>query len=393
MKQKNCIDEKNPIKGIITEEINDFSAQIYDKKINFLIGSGASADALPTLSTKITKNGNGISFEDLVSDLECEERLDMEQLIFKEEYCEKIIKPSFEMDYHDANPQVYENYKSFLEYILFLLFAKKNGDAKRCNIFSTNYDLFIESVAEELMQQRKNFILNDGSDGFRKKVLCASNFNKQVNNTGIFDQFVFEIPVLNLIKLHGSVSWKKENDDILVAYDNDKLPLELPTLTESYLEDKNTYEDLLKINIKDEDKERLKAFWNAYRALPIVNPTKWKFNETVFEQHYYQMLRLLSYELEKKDVFLIVFGFSFADEHIYELVQRSLMNPTLTVFIFCHDQNTLNNVKTKFDKYKNVFYIFKHEEDNEEEIADLKFDDFNKILRNELDNKFWKVKR
>ena len=392
MKQKNCIDEKNPIKGIITEEINDFSAQIYDKKINFLIGSGASVGALPTLSTSITKYGSKISFENLVSDLEHDERFDIEQLLFKEEYCEKIIKPSFEMDYRNATPQVYKNYKSFLEYILFLLSVKKHGDPKRCNIFSTNYDLFVESAAEKLMQQCKNFILNDGSDGFWKKVLSASNFNKQVNNIGIFDQFISEIPILNLIKLHGSVSWEKENDNIIVDYNNE-FPVDLPTLTEPYLADKKTYEDLIKINIEESDKEKLKDFWDAYRALPIVNPTKWKFNETVFEQHYYQMLRLLSYELEKKDVVLIVFGFSFADEHIYELVQRSLMNPTLTVFIFCHDKKTLDDMKAKFGKYRNVFYIFKHRSGYDTCIRELVFDDFNKIIRNDLDNKFWTVGR
>ncbi|MBJ6874306.1 hypothetical protein JG625_18730, partial [Vibrio cholerae] len=36
-----------------------------------------------------------------------------------------------------------------------------------------------------------------------------------------------------------------------------------------------------------------KKFWETYNKLPIVNPTKWKFHETVFDEHYYQMLRLM----------------------------------------------------------------------------------------------------
>ena len=72
-------------------------------------------------------------------------------------------------------------------------------------------------------------------------------------------------------------------------------------------------------------------FWKAYKELPVVNPTKWKFHETVFEEHYNQALRTLSYELEKPNTVFIIFGFSFADEHILSLVKRSLSNPTLKV--------------------------------------------------------------
>lgn len=49
--------------------------------------------------------------------------------------------------------------------------------------------------------------------------------------------------------------------------------------------------------------EELNDFKKCYDSLPIVSPTKKKFSETVFEQHYYQMLRMLSFELEKKIVF------------------------------------------------------------------------------------------
>lgn len=82
-------------------------------------------------------------------------------------------------------------------------------------------------------------------------------------------------------------------------------------------------------------KEDSEAFWDSYNQLPIVNPTKWKFHETVFEEHYYQMLRFLSYSLEEQNSVLISFAFSFADEHIRNLIKRSLSNHTLQIFICC----------------------------------------------------------
>jgi len=95
-------------------------------------------------------------------------------------------------------------------------------------------------------------------------------------------------------------------------------------------------------------------FAKSYKALPIVNPTKWKFHETVFEEHYYQMLRLLSYELEKPDTVFIAFGFSFADEHILNLVKRSLSNPSLHMYVCCFDAAEKDSMEQKFLGFANV---------------------------------------
>src|SRR5260221_8105593 len=86
----------------------------------------------------------------------------------------------------------------------------------------------------------------------------------------------------------------------------------------------------------------------------LFRSTKWKFHETVYEEHYYQMLRLLSYELEKPNAVLITFGFSFADEHILNLVMRSLSNPGLQVFVCCHTAQRYEAIREKFKSYRNV---------------------------------------
>ena len=45
----------------------------------------------------------------------------------------------------------------------------------------------------------------------------------------------------------------------------------------------------------------IESFILKYHNLQVVNPTKEKFRETVFQQNYYQMIRMLSFELEKKN--------------------------------------------------------------------------------------------
>ena len=373
----------------LKRKIEDISKEIYDKRINFLIGSGASFGALNTLSTEYTKGGSKISFEDIASTLENSDKKDVARLMFSEKYCKDIIEPSYTMNYEDKTT-VLENYIKWLEYIFFLLSAKKVNDAKRCNIFTTNYDLFIEYAANKIIEEKKNCVFNDGGNGFFKRYLQAKNFNRQMVDVGVFDNFVTDIPMINLIKLHGSVSWKHTDDAICVDY-SEKFPFDLPTLSKNYLDNTKTFEELSDIDVTDEDAKLLDAFWNNYKKIPIVNPTKWKFNETVLEQHYYQMLRLLSYELEKKNVYLIVFGFSFKDEHIYDLVSRSLLNPDLTVIIFCFNQTDVADMTVKFGGYKNVFLVYKHKKDNDSEVEPLTFSDFNAIISGKADKETWKV--
>lgn len=96
--------------------------------------------------------------------------------------------------------------------------------------------------------------------------------------------------------------------------------------------------------------------------MPIVNPTKWKFHETVFEEAYYQILRHLSYELERPQSVLIAFGYSFADEHILSLVQRALSNPSLTMYVVCYSESTKDWMQNLFGQYPNVKYIFSKEQ-------------------------------
>ena len=69
------------------------------------------------------------------------------------------------------------------------------------------------------------------------------------------------------------------------------------------------------------------------------------------------MLRLMSYELEKPSSILITFGFSFADEHIENLVKRSLSNPKLQVYVCCYNDSEKQKMQTKFNGFDNVEYI------------------------------------
>ena len=66
------------------------------------------------------------------------------------------------------------------------------------------------------------------------------------------------------------------------------------------------------------------------------------------------MLRYLSYELEKPHAVLLTFGFSFADEHIRQLVRRSLSNPSLQVYVCCYSVGAKASIEKHFGEFPNV---------------------------------------
>lgn len=320
---------------------------------------------LPTLELKIKQAGSQRShtLETLATMFEDDE--DIMPLLFSY-YVKNVIAPAAKFDYSETNisqKAVLRSYTHFLTSILTLL--NKKGQVRRANIFTTNYDGLIAHCAEQMVQQGQfDFILNDGSIGFKKKTLQTRTFNRSVKDQGTFDQHEISIPQINLIQPHGSIYWYKDGENIEVSYDLQRSSNRADTVPEFSNSD---FEDLLLDETKDdndiipddihENAEVIEEFWEHYRKLPIVNPTKWKFHETVFEEHYYQSLRTLSYELEKPNSVFIVFGFSFADEHILSLVKRSLSNPTLKVFICCYSEQIKSELEIKFGVFDNVELI------------------------------------
>ncbi|PNK90564.1 Uncharacterised protein [Serratia odorifera] len=350
------------------------ASALCDKNINFLIGSGASASYIPTLMINEDK-----TYEDILTDVNYS---DINDLILHS-YYKNILKKSF-CFLPDGNlsrrkrRETLSSYKILIENIVNLIDKKGANLISRANIFTTNYDLFIEKASDQLLRKSLNFIFNDGARGLSRRYLKISNFHTSTWHQGTNDLYKFEIPTVNLIKMHGSVSWQKRSDDIIeVSYANE-FPSGLEIEIDNYdikeivtkIEENSTLKTCKEIiDMADEDESKLKKFRQEYNKLAIVNPTKAKFEETVFQQHYYQSLRLLSYELEKPQTVLICFGFSFKDEHIREIIHRSLSNPSLIVYVFCYKKQNKSEIKELIDNKKVIF--ISPDNDESDNVIDL----------------------
>jgi len=319
-----------------TELIKLLQKTVQSCNINFLIGSGCSYPAITALGT-IEKD-----IDTLYKD---RKKKEADQKL--SEFLKPFIistKQLVDNSLDENHIKTLENYNNFLKSISLLLFERKSHIMhKQATVFSTNYDLFIEKTGESYSE---TIVLNDGF--YRNPSLTnAYSFSPKaffntVSNTGNLYKYQVEIPSINLVKLHGSLNWQ--------IYDN-KIYQSLDQLKSADTKDDKSLTDLF----------------------TIILPRKDKFRETLLNQVYYDLLRIYSNELDKENTLLISAGFSFSDEHIFDLTKRALKNPTLRLIIFCYQKTELREFETKYDAFNNVSIIYSNKEN-------IDFEKFNAIL-------------
>ncbi len=253
------------------------------KRLNVLIGSGTSYPAI-----KLMKDCKGTNLQEQNEDL----------LQNVKDVMESLIYGSFD----EKTGRVADTYTKFFAKVLALIDESNSRTVpKSVNIFTTNYDLFIENAIDKLLQTN-NFIFNDGTNGYFHKYLDGSNYNRAVSYRGLNDNYTDELTVINLLKPHGSINWVKKDENIEVC---------------------NTIQqDFVK-----------------------VPPTGVEAEATFMNNHFHEMLRIFQLELDKPQSVLLVIGFSFQDKHIAKMVKRALKNNELMVIVFAYSEEALSTIK------------------------------------------------
>jgi len=299
--------------------------------LNFLIGAGCSCPALKLLGNVETEIQNALgagneqeaikkTYDFLVEHFDVANKIRTGTLDTKEKYIFQTLN----------------NYKMFLNNIAAILFERKSNILhKQANIFSTNYDLFVESAMNTCDNA---IILNDGfvrTPRLDKLYpFSTANFFNTVSNTGVLYNYQYELPTINLLKLHGSMNWTVKDNTIVQSFEH---------LDEA---------EKLRNTSNECD---MKKFNNCFF---VVFPQKDKFEKTVINNTYYDLFRIYANELDKENVVLLVDGFSFADEHILEITKRALKNPTLQLIVFCFSDEDKAAMISKFAPYRNVDICF-----------------------------------
>ena len=339
--------------AITPKQLKRLSNALASGHLNFIIGSGFSFGLIPTLLGReswftAVEHGKGQS--------------STEEKLLQAEYCSKVILPA-------ASAEPAEGQVAFLQAVKDILKNRGNTSIpRRANIFTTNYDLIIEKACEEI-----DIPYNDGFSGRLSPVFSTEAFSRVLCEQSFAHEYLTQVPTLSVMKMHGSLSWQRDGEHVTFVE-----PGELLGKLQNMLADKDivtaveSVSGLIKREWDDKGMRELEglarglpqpvlhmldSFAEEYAKLCIVNPTKRKFEETILDLGYYELMRLYSNELDRSNTLLISEGFSFRDEHILEITKRALNNPMLLLIVFCHSQYDLGEAKKRFCGFDNVWFI------------------------------------
>lgn len=365
----------------IEEENAKFLRKVFaSAHINVLLGSGFSGSVVPILQGRESWFQ---TVDEHIRDCPGNERemwLSARALL-RAEYFKSIMHPLCEADATELQ-------KAFVASACRLIENRGTTTLpKRVNFFTTNYDPLIELSLESL-----GVPFNDGFVGRGKPRFDPSAFSRLMCEQSLFMEYTSQVTTANVLKAHGSLTWRRVGgfdrkeiayssvestlDDCIEGYEG---VLDFPAISELTALVKGSCDAVLLQSFKelvsglsDDDVDLLQAFGKSYDStLCIVNPAKRKFEETVLEQSYYDLLRIYANELDRNNALLLVFGFSFADEHILELTKRAIRsNPKLIVLISCHTRGDAGWYRSLFPNADNV-YLLVPKEDKEIGLGEL----------------------
>lgn len=237
---------------------------------------------------QFSEENKKFNLEDLLSKIEMyfnfieDEVGSEEDKKFKETYTKikKIIKDKTSYDY---TPIAFKHV-GFIK-----LLTEMHTAPNRLSIITTNYDTVIEDAANAA-----NFTVFDGFTFTHKPVFDISMFDwllaKPISNVKS-NKLEYKKQVLNILKIHGSLTWQREGETIIRKSKND---------------------------IKD----------------PImIFPSSSKYMHS-YEEPYFELFTKFQELLRKPNTLLITTGFSFADNHISKMITQAIRTtPSLSLLV------------------------------------------------------------
>ena len=305
---------------VVKDKIKEFFNM---KNVNFLLGSGTSSPAIPVMKgllkaireSELTDEEKE-AFEQIaevkkdnieeilgtlysqkaylegIGDFGSEEKNLCQGLIDKiESVIYDKLTPDFAPDViNEASKQVLDHYKG-----LYSKVTNRNKDLSRINVFTTNNDLFNETALDCL-----NIHYINGFSGGLKKYFNPAFFNYTYSKRMDTSLEKFE-PVNNMVylyKIHGSVNWVEDSSNA------------------------NSYFNIRELTEVEKD----------YNGKAMIYPTPLKQNKSLGSP-YVDLFREFQHKLLEPNSVLFVLGYSFNDEHINDIIYRSLV--TNSSLILC----------------------------------------------------------
>lgn len=169
---------------------------------------------------------------------------------------------------------------------------------KRVNVFTTNYDLAFEYAFDKL-----GIYYISGFSGFQRRTFKPETYEYDIFFPGSTTQGKVQKieKVLKYYKIHGSLTWVKENPSANNVYGISEVPIE-------QIRTGGGHENLM------------------------IYPTTSKKSFTL-DFPYSELFRQFSAAINQPQSTLITYGYSFGDEHVNDIVYQALTIPSFTLII------------------------------------------------------------
>jgi hypothetical protein len=190
-----------------------------------------------------------------------------------------------------------------------LLKARKNIDP-RIKLFTLNYDMSFETASD-----RVGAVLIDGFSFTQRQFFNPSTYDLDIvyrEKSRIHSEESFYSKVIQLFKIHGSVTWRKTMDGIITK---EKQPVS-----------------------------------NAVEAV-LIYPNSSKYEKS-YEMPFFELVSRFQNTLRKENTTLLVIGYSFNDDHINRILRESVKsNSNLEVFIVKPNIKFDNHLMNEFKEW------------------------------------------
>lgn len=224
-----------------------------------------------------------------------------------EAFIRNVIKTEREFSASKKSNDALSLLKSFL-----ISFSSRAASRERTNIFTTNYDRFIEYGLDSA-----GILTIDRFVGKIKPVFRTTKLelDYHYNPPGIRGEPRYVEGVIKYTKLHGSIDWKFENDSIA------KIPLHFGV-------DENT--TLIPKEPKD---------------FSVIYPNSSKGIDTAYFP-YSELFRDFSSSVCRPNSVIVTFGYGFGDSHINRVIKDMLTIPSTHLVII-----SFNNASGRINKF------------------------------------------
>jgi hypothetical protein len=190
-------------------------------------------------------------------------------------------------------------------------FASRTGTRDRLHIFTTNYDRLIEEGADVAGLHLIDRFVGSLNPIFRSSRL---DIDMHYNPPGIRGEPRYLEGVAKYTKLHGSIDWVETDTNNIRKIG---MPFGAKTLA-PFLEAANVPENYQKV---------------------LIYPNSSKDRETS-EYPYVELFRDFAAALCRPNSTLVVYGYSFGDDHINRIITDMLTIPSTHLVIIAYDDDT-----------------------------------------------------